>query len=67
VIATKFGFEDGNSQTGMDSRPQHIRQLAEGSLQRLEPTTSTSSINTVSTRTCRWKTWPDLPLTLARL
>src|SRR5271170_6224053 len=26
VIATKFGFKDGDSKTGMDSRPERIRQ-----------------------------------------
>jgi aryl-alcohol dehydrogenase-like predicted oxidoreductase len=36
VIATKFGFKDGNSQTGMDSRPERIRQVAEASLRRLK-------------------------------
>ena len=38
VVATKFGFEfdtDGR-QTGMNSRPAHIRQAAEGSLKRLK-------------------------------
>jgi aryl-alcohol dehydrogenase-like predicted oxidoreductase len=37
VIATKFGFtfEDGK-QAGLDSRPSHIRQVAEASLQRLK-------------------------------
>lgn len=36
VIATKFGFriEDGKS-TGMDSRPEHVREAVEGSLRRL--------------------------------
>src|SRR6187455_947305 len=36
VIATKFGFEikDGK-QTGIDSRPSHIREVAEASLRRL--------------------------------
>jgi aryl-alcohol dehydrogenase-like predicted oxidoreductase len=36
VIATKFGFkiEDGK-QTGVDSRPAHIRDVAEASLKRL--------------------------------
>jgi aryl-alcohol dehydrogenase-like predicted oxidoreductase len=37
VIATKFGFEfdaDGR-QVGMNSRPEHIKQAAEGSLRRL--------------------------------
>ena len=35
VIATKFGFKDGNAQTGMDSRPERVRQVAEASLKRL--------------------------------
>jgi aryl-alcohol dehydrogenase-like predicted oxidoreductase len=37
VIATKFGFTFGptGDQTGMDSRPEHIRQVAEASLKRL--------------------------------
>jgi aryl-alcohol dehydrogenase-like predicted oxidoreductase len=37
VIATKFGFgfdRDGK-QTGLDSRPEHIKEVAEGSLRRL--------------------------------
>ena len=36
VIATKFGFEDGNSSTGLDSRPERIRMVADASLQRLK-------------------------------
>jgi len=38
VIATKFGFKfDANGgQSGMDSRPEHIRQVAEASLKRLK-------------------------------
>lgn len=35
VIATKFGFRDGDSQCGYDSRPQQIRKVAEESLRRL--------------------------------
>jgi aryl-alcohol dehydrogenase-like predicted oxidoreductase len=37
VIATKFGFriEEGGKQTGQDSRPAHIREVAEASLRRL--------------------------------
>ena len=29
VIATKFGFQDGNSTEPADSRPERIRQVAE--------------------------------------
>jgi aryl-alcohol dehydrogenase-like predicted oxidoreductase len=36
VIATKFGFKDGDSKTGMDSRPERIRQVADASLKRLK-------------------------------
>jgi aryl-alcohol dehydrogenase-like predicted oxidoreductase len=37
VIATKFGFEFGpeGQQTGLNSRPEHVKQAAEGSLKRL--------------------------------
>src|SRR5262245_44813391 len=36
VIATKFGFcLDGSRESGVDSRPEHIRQVADASLQRL--------------------------------
>jgi len=36
VIATKFGFKDGDARTGMDSRPERIRHVADTSLQRLK-------------------------------
>jgi aryl-alcohol dehydrogenase-like predicted oxidoreductase len=37
VIATKFGFKIQNGkQAGVDSRPEHIRQVAEASLKRLK-------------------------------
>jgi aryl-alcohol dehydrogenase-like predicted oxidoreductase len=36
VIATKFGFKNGNAEVGMDSRPERIRQVAEASLKRLK-------------------------------
>jgi aryl-alcohol dehydrogenase-like predicted oxidoreductase len=35
VIATKFGFQDGK-QAALDSRPDHIRQVAHASLRRLK-------------------------------
>jgi aryl-alcohol dehydrogenase-like predicted oxidoreductase len=35
VIATKFGFENGDSKTGLDSRPARIRAVAEAALRRL--------------------------------
>src|SRR5437773_9172084 len=38
VIATKFGFKLGpkGEQLGLDSRPEHIKQVAESSLKRLK-------------------------------
>ena len=38
VIATKFGFkfDASGGQSGMDSRPEHIREVAEASLKRLK-------------------------------
>ncbi len=38
VIATKFGFafDDEGRQVGLSSRPEHIKQVAEGSLTRLQ-------------------------------
>jgi aryl-alcohol dehydrogenase-like predicted oxidoreductase len=36
VIATKFGFKDGDSTAGLDSRPERIRAVAEASLKRLK-------------------------------
>src|SRR6185437_6574473 len=35
VIATKFGFKDGNPMAGTDSRPERIRAVADASLKRL--------------------------------
>jgi aryl-alcohol dehydrogenase-like predicted oxidoreductase len=35
VIATKFGFEGGETNKGMNSRPENIRQVAEAALRRL--------------------------------
>ncbi len=35
VIATKFGFRDGDTNLGLDSRPERIRAVAEAALTRL--------------------------------
>ena len=35
VIATKFGFRNGVPTTGVDSRPERIREVADAALQRL--------------------------------
>jgi len=36
VIATKFGFKNGDVNAGMDSRPERIREVADASIKRLE-------------------------------
>jgi aryl-alcohol dehydrogenase-like predicted oxidoreductase len=36
VIATKFGFRNGDAHEGLDSRPERIRAVAERSLKRLK-------------------------------
>jgi aryl-alcohol dehydrogenase-like predicted oxidoreductase len=36
VIATKFGFKNATPSEGVDSRPEHIREVAEASLKRLK-------------------------------
>lgn len=36
VIATKFGFKEGKTSLGTDSRPENIRAVAEASLKRLK-------------------------------
>lgn len=35
VIATKFGFKEGKTASGLDSRPENIRVVAEAALKRL--------------------------------
>jgi aryl-alcohol dehydrogenase-like predicted oxidoreductase len=35
IIATKFGFREGRSDIGVDSRPERIRQVADAALKRL--------------------------------
>jgi pyridoxine 4-dehydrogenase len=36
VIATKFGFQEGDSRKGLDSRPERIRAVADAALGRLK-------------------------------
>src|SRR5260370_13689400 len=36
VIATKFGFEGGKVDLGLNSKPEHIREVAEAALKRLK-------------------------------
>ena len=36
VIATKFGFQNGDTTAGLDSGPERIREVAEASLKRLK-------------------------------
>ena len=60
VIATKFGFidRDNGKQRGLDSRPEHIRAVADASLKRLGTERSTCSTSTASIPTCRSRTSP---------
>jgi aryl-alcohol dehydrogenase-like predicted oxidoreductase len=52
VTATKFGWEpspgDGNRWTALNSRPEHIKQVAEDSLRRLRVDVMTCSTSTAS-------------------
>ena len=58
VIATKFGFKfDGGKQAGLDSRPSHIRDVADASLRGSRLIGSISSISTASIPTCRSRRW----------
>ena len=63
VIATKFGFKldpkGGPKWTGLNSRPEHIKQVAEARSSGSGSMPSTCTISTASTRTCRSKTWPE--------
>ena len=69
VIATKFGFRivRRRTQAGLDSRPEHIAEVAEASL-RAAPgrRPSTSSTSTASTPRCRSRTWPARSRTSSR-
>src|SRR5882724_11872627 len=58
VIATKFGWKlDPNTgkQVGLDSRPKHIKEVAEASLKRLRTDIIDLFYNTVLTRRCQSK------------
>src|SRR5712672_878397 len=49
AIATKFGWKidpTTGKQTGLDSRPEHIKEVADASLKPSRPTSSICSINT---------------------
>ena len=64
VIATKFGFDLSGSDkrpgaAGLNSRPEHIKQVVEASLKRLKGrrrSICSTSIGLI--RTCPSKTWP---------
>jgi aryl-alcohol dehydrogenase-like predicted oxidoreductase len=57
VIATKFGWKNGDAKQGVDSRPERIRLVIEQSLKRMRPIISTCSTSTGWTLPCRWRTW----------
>jgi hypothetical protein len=53
VIATKFGFNiEQNKMAGLNSRPAHIREVADASLKGSEPT---GSISSTSRGWCRYR------------
>ena len=60
AIATKFGFDiqpNGERSGGLNSRPEHIKEVAEASLKRLKLSTrSTCSTSIGLTRTCQLRT-----------
>ena len=58
VIATKFGFQDGDSHKGLDSRPERIREVADAASNGSEPMSSISSASTESIQKCQSKTLP---------
>ena len=56
VIATKFGFDNAKGGLILNSRPEHIRGVVEGSLKRLRTDRiSICTTSTGSTRTCQLK------------
>jgi aryl-alcohol dehydrogenase-like predicted oxidoreductase len=60
VIATKFGFDIvGGKQSGLNSRPEHIREVCDASLKRLR-VEAIDLFRTGSTRKCRLKRWQAL-------
>jgi hypothetical protein len=62
VIATKFGFDidlaTGARTGGLNSRPDHIKAVAEASSSACAPTASTCSTSIGSIPPCRWRTSP---------
>jgi len=61
VIATKFGIKiDPNGQQVVDSRPEHIKQSAEGSLKRLKVDVIDLYYQHRVDRTCRSRTSREL-------
>ena len=62
VIATKFGFKpasgDQSRWSDLDSRPEHIKEVAEASLKRLKTDVIDLFYQHRVDPTCRSKTWP---------
>jgi len=64
VISTKFGFQFDTTDphpTGLNSRPDYIKETVEASLKRLRTDRLTSCISIVSILPCRLKMW-QVPL-----
>jgi aryl-alcohol dehydrogenase-like predicted oxidoreductase len=58
AIATKFGFELDAASGGLNSRPEHIKKVVEGSLKRLRTDRIDLYYQHRSIRACRSRTWP---------
>jgi aryl-alcohol dehydrogenase-like predicted oxidoreductase len=58
VIATKFGFRNGDASAGLDSRPGRIREVAEASLKRLRTERIDLFYQHRVDRTCQLRTSP---------
>ena len=57
VIATKFGIDlESPGRAGVNSKPAHIREVADASLKRLK--TDHIDLFYASIRTCRWRMLP---------
>src|SRR5579872_4811525 len=63
VIATKFGFdidlETGERRGGTNSRPKHIKRVADACLMRLRTDHIDLYYQTASILTCRSRTWQE--------
>jgi aryl-alcohol dehydrogenase-like predicted oxidoreductase len=59
VIATKFGFEQGKTDLGLNSKPENIRKVTEAALKRLKTDRIDYTISTELIPLCPWRTLPE--------